>query len=189
MEASLLELFKKRAPWLVVLFLGELITANVIGHFEHELQRAVVLALFIPLITSSGGNSGSQASTLIIRAMALGELTLDDWWRVMRKEIASGLALGTLLGGLGLVRVLIAGHFAPEVYGPHLGLIGATLATTILAVVLWGSLCGSMLPLLLRRLGLDPATSSAPFVATLVDVTGLVIYFGAAVFILRGTVL
>ncbi len=187
MEAPISELIKKRAPWLVVLFLGELITANVIGHFEEALQRVVVLALFIPLITSSGGNSGSQASTLIIRAMALGEVALGDWWRVMRKEIASGLALGGMLGALGLMRVLISGHLAPEVYGPHLVLIGCTLAATIVAVVLWGSLCGSMLPLILRRCGLDPATSSAPFVATLVDVTGLLIYFGAATAILRGT--
>jgi magnesium transporter len=189
MSASLWELVRKRAPWLVVLFLGELITANVIGHFEHALQRAVMLSFFIPLITSSGGNAGSQASSLIIRAMALGELTLADWWRVMRKEIASGLVLGGMLGVLGVARVVVAGHLAPQVYGTHLFFIGATLGTTVLAVVLWGSLCGSMLPLLLRRLGFDPAASSAPFVATLVDVTGLLIYFGLATLILTGTVL
>ena len=188
-DAPLMELVKKRAPWLVVLFLGELITANVIGQFEHELKSAVVLALFIPLITSSGGNSGSQASTLIIRAMALGEIHLTDWWRVLRKEIASGIALGSMLGVLGLLRVVIAGRYAPESYGPHVWMVGATLATTILAVVLWGTLCGSMLPLLLQRVGLDPATSSAPFVATLVDVTGLVIYFSIALLLLRGTLL
>ncbi len=189
MDAPLAELIKKRAPWLVVLFIGEMLTASVIGYFEHELQRAVVLALFIPLIISSGGNSGSQASTLVIRAMALGEVTLADWWRVLRREIASGLILGAILGVLGLVRVVVSGHFAPQTYGAHATLIGATLGVTIASVVLWGSLCGSMLPLILRRLGIDPATSSAPFVATLVDVTGLLIYFSAAVLILRGTVL
>lgn len=188
-DAPVLELVKKRAPWLVVLFLGELLTATAIGHFEHELERAVVLALFIPLIISSGGNSGSQASTLIIRAMALNEVHLGDWWRILRKEIASGLLLGAMLGVLGLARVMLAGSISPESYGPHSGVIGMTLGVTILAVVLWGTLCGSMLPLILRRIGLDPATSSAPFVATLVDVTGLVIYFGAAVLILKGTVL
>ena len=189
MDATVAELVRKRAPWLVVLFLGEMLTATVIGHFEHELQRAVVLALFIPLIISSGGNSGSQASTLIIRAMALGELTIADWWRVLRKEIASGLALGAMLGLLGVVRVVISGMLWPGSYGAHAGLIGLTLGVTIGSVVLWGTLCGSMLPLILRRLGFDPATSSAPFVATLVDVTGLVIYFTAAMLILRETVL
>ena len=189
MDATVAELVSKRAPWLVVLFLGEMLTATVIGHFEHELERAVVLALFIPLIISSGGNSGSQASTLIIRAMALGELTIADWWRVLRKEISSGLALGAMLGVLGLLRVVISGVVSPGSYGTHPGLIGLTLGVTVASVVLWGTLCGSMLPLILRRLGFDPATSSAPFVATLVDVTGLVIYFSAAMLILRGTVL
>ena len=189
MDATVAELVKKRAPWLVVLFLGEMLTATVIGYFEHELHRAVVLALFIPLIISSGGNSGSQASTLIIRAMALGELTIADWWKVLRKEIASGVALGAMLGVLGLLRVVVSGMVSPGSYGAHAGLVGLTLGVTIGSVVLWGTLCGSMLPLILRRLGLDPATSSAPFVATLVDVTGLVIYFSAAMLILRGTVL
>ncbi|MEQ1861947.1 MAG: magnesium transporter [Chthoniobacteraceae bacterium] len=189
MDTPIGELIKKRAPWLAVLFLGEMLTATVIGYFEHELQRAVVLALFIPLIVSSGGNSGSQASTLVIRAMALGEVTLRDWWRVLRREIASGLILGAILGVLGVVRVVVAGHFAPQTYGAHGVLIGVTLGVTVASVVLWGTLCGSMLPLILRRLGLDPATSSAPFVATLVDVTGLLIYFSAAMLILRGTVL
>ena len=189
MDATVAELVKKRAPWLVVLFLGEMLTATVIGYFEHELHRAVVLALFIPLIISSGGNSGSQASTLIIRAMALGELTIADWWKVLRKEIVSGVALGAMLGVLGLLRVVVSGMVSPGSYGAHAGLVGLTLGVTIGSVVLWGTLCGSMLPLILRRLGLDPATSSAPFVATLVDVTGLVIYFTAAMLILRGTVL
>jgi len=188
-DAPVWALVKKRAPWLVVLFLGEMLTATAIGHFEHELQRAVVLALFIPLIISSGGNSGSQASTLIIRAMALNEVALADWWRVLRKEIVSGLLLGAMLGVLGLLRVVVGGAVWPGAYGQHGSLIGLTLGITIMSVVLWGTLCGSMLPLVLRRLGIDPATSSAPFVATLVDVTGLVIYFGAAALILKGTVL
>jgi magnesium transporter len=189
MEAPVFELIRKRAPWLVVLFLGETLTASAIGYFENDLERAVVLALFIPLIISSGGNSGSQASTLVIRAMALGELTLRDWWKVMRKEIASGLALGAILGLLGFLKIAVGGALWNASYGPHATLIGATLGVTIGAVVLWGTLCGSMLPLILRRLGLDPATSSAPFVATLVDVTGLLIYFATAILILRGTVL
>ncbi len=189
MDAPMLELVRKRAPWLVVLFFGEMLTATAIGYFEHELERAVVLALFIPLIISSGGNSGSQASTLIIRAMALGELELRDWWKVMRKEIQSGLLLGGMLGAFGLGRVVIVGMVNPVTYGPHAWMIGLTLGLTIMSVVLWGTLCGSMLPLILRKLGLDPATSSAPFVATLVDVTGLLIYFSAATLLLRGTVL
>jgi magnesium transporter len=189
MDATLPELIRKRAPWLVVLFLGEMLTATALGYFEHELQRAVVLALFIPLIISSGGNSGSQASTLVIRALALGEVSLGDWWRIMRKEIVTGVCLGAMLGVLGFVRVFVAGTISPQTYGEHAWMIGATLGVTIMSVVLWGTLCGSMLPLLLRRLGLDPATSSAPFVATLVDVTGLVIYFGVATLILRGTIL
>ena len=188
MEAPLLELVRKRAVWLVVLFVGEMLTATAMGFFEHELEKAVMLALFIPLIISSGGNAGSQASTLIIRAMALGEVTLADWWRVMRREIASGLLLGLILGTIGLLRIVIWSRFS-DTYGPHYVLVGATVAVTVLGVVLWGTLSGSMLPMLLRRCGLDPATSSAPFVATLVDVTGLVIYFTAALLILRGTVL
>lgn len=188
MDVPLLELFKKRAVWLVVLFLGEMLTATAMGFFEHELSRAVVLALFIPLIISAGGNAGSQASTLIIRAMALGEVTLADWWRVMRREIASGLLLGGLLGVIGLLRIVIWSQFS-NVYGPHSTLIAITVGVTVVGVVLWGTICGSMLPIMLRRCGLDPATSSAPFVATLVDVTGLVIYFTAAMLVLRGTVL
>ena len=188
MEAPLLELFRKRAVWLVVLFLGEMLTATAMGFFEHELARAVVLALFIPLIISAGGNAGSQASTLIIRAMALGEVTLADWWRVMRREIASGLLLGGLLGTIGFLRIVIWSAFS-DVYGAHSTLIAITVMVTVMGVVLWGTICGSMLPILLRRCGIDPATSSAPFVATLVDVTGLVIYFTAAMLVLRGTVL
>jgi magnesium transporter len=156
--------------------------------FEEEIARAVVLALFVPLIISSGGNSGSQASTLVIRAMAIGEVRLRDWWRVLRREIASGLALGAVLGSIGFARILVweaVGH----VYGEHTMLLALTVGCTLVGVVLWGSLTGSMLPFLLRRLGFDPASASAPFVATLVDVTGLVIYFGVASVILAGTLL
>ncbi len=188
MEAPLMELVRKRAVWLVVLFVGEMLTATAMGFFEHELEKAVILALFIPLIISSGGNAGSQASTLLIRAMALGEVTLRDWWRVMRREIASGLLLGLILGSIGFLRIVVWSQFS-NTYGTHYALVGATVGIAVLGVVLWGTLSGSMLPMLLRRCGLDPATSSAPFVATLVDVTGLLIYFTAAVVILRGTVL
>jgi magnesium transporter len=188
MEAPLLELVRKRAVWLVVLFVGQMLTATVMGVFEHELASALVLALFIPLIISSGGNSGSQASTLIIRALSLGEITLRDWWRVMRREIASGLLLGALLAIIGFLRIIVWSRFS-DAYGPHYLLIAFTVSAAIMGVVLWGTLSGAMLPLLLRRCGIDPATSSAPFVATLVDVTGLVIYFSAASAILRGTVL
>jgi magnesium transporter len=188
MEAPLFELVRKRAVWLVILFLGEMLTATAMGFFEHELEKAVMLALFIPLIISAGGNAGSQATSLLIRAMALGEVRLADWWRVMRREIASGLCLGLLLGLIGFGRVVIWGQFS-TIYGPHYVLVGATVGAAVLGVVLWGTLAGSMLPMILRRVGLDPATSSAPFVATLVDVTGLVIYFTAAVIFLHGTVL
>lgn len=188
MEAPLLEIVRKRAVWLVVLFVGQMLTATVMGVFERELASALVLALFIPLIISSGGNSGSQASTLIIRALALGEITLRDWWRVMKREIASGLLLGTLLAFIGFLRIIIWAQFSDS-YGPHYMFIGATVSAAVLGVVLWGTISGSMLPLILRRFGIDPATSSAPFVATLVDVTGLIIYFTAAAMILRGTVL
>lgn len=188
MDTPLLHMVRKRAVWLVILFVGEMLTATAMGFFEHEIQKAVVLALFVPLIISSGGNSGSQASTLIIRAMALGEVTLGDWWRVMRKEIASGLMLGGILGAVGFFRIFLFSQFS-DFYGPHYTLVGLTVALAVAGVVLWGTLSGSMLPMILRRCGLDPATSSAPFVATLVDVTGLVIYFGAALLILKGTVL
>jgi len=188
MDSSIFALVKKRAVWLVLLFIGEMFTATAMGFFEHQLERAVMLALFIPLIISAGGNAGSQATSLLIRAMALGEVHARDWWRVMRREIASGLALGLLLGLIGFARIALWGQFS-TIYGPHYLLLGATVGITVLGVVLWGTLAGSMLPILLRRLGLDPATSSAPFVATLVDVTGLVIYFSVAVLLLRGTVL
>ncbi len=179
---------RKRASWLIVLFLGEMLTATAMAYFEKEIAKAVVLALFVPLIISSGGNSGSQAATLIIRALALGEVKLKDWWRVMRREIATGLLLGTLLGTIGFLRIAIWSGFS-SMYGPHWALVGLTVAVALLGIVLWGTLSGSMLPLLLHRLGFDPATSSAPFVATLVDVTGLIIYFSVAIVILRGTLL
>jgi magnesium transporter len=179
---------RKRASWLVVLFLGEMLTASAMGYYENAIAKAVVLALFLPMIISSGGNSGSQASMLIIRAMALGEVTLADWWRVMRKEIVAGLMLGLVLGSIGFLRVAIWAQFS-NVYGPHWILVALTVGVALVGVVLWGSLSGSMLPFLLRALGADPATSSAPFVATLVDVTGLVIYFSLALLILRGAML
>jgi magnesium transporter len=188
LEVGLGRMIRKRAGWLSVLFLGELLTASAMGFYEHEIARAVVLALFLPLIISSGGNSGSQASTLVIRAMALGEVRLRDWWRVCRREIASGLALGAILAVLGLARILIWEEVAGT-YGEHAGLIGATVGLTLVGIVLWGTLAGSMLPFLLRRLGLDPASASAPFVATLVDVTGVLMYFGVGSVILRGTLL
>jgi magnesium transporter len=189
LEMPVLRLFKKRITWLVVLFLGEMLTATAMAYFEDEIAKAVVLALFVPLIISSGGNSGSQASTLIIQAMAVGEIKIRDWWRVMRREIISGLLLGTVLGLIGFFRIFIWHYFAPQLYGVHWMLIGVTVGFALLGVVMWGSLAGSMLPLLLKRLGADPAVSSAPFVATLVDVTGLVIYFSVAVLILSGTLL
>ena len=188
MRIPLWRMVRKRATWLVVLFLGEMLTASAMGYYEGAIAKAVVLALFLPLIISSGGNSGSQASMLIIRAMALGEVTLRDWWRVMRKEIIAGLMLGFILGAIGFLRVAVWAQFS-TVYGPHWMLVAVTVGVALVGVVLWGSLSGSMLPFLLRRVGADPATSSAPFVATLVDVTGLVIYFSIALLILRGSML
>jgi magnesium transporter len=182
-------LVRKRAGWLLVLFLGEMLTATAMGRFEEEIARAVVLALFVPLIISSGGNSGSQAASLIIRAIAVGELGLRDWWRVMRREVLSGLVLGGILGFVGFARIAVWAWFDAQAYGPHWLLIGFTVWLALMGVVLWGTVTGSMLPLLLTRAGLDPAVSSAPFVATLVDVTGLVIYFEVAARILRGTLL
>jgi magnesium transporter len=184
----LLQMVKKRAGWLVLLFLGEMLTATAMGFFEHEIARAVVLALFIPLIISSGGNSGSQAATLTVRAMALGEITLIDWWKVMRREIISGFLLGVVLGIIGFLRISIWSQFS-DIYGQHWIVLGLTLFFTLTGVVMWGTLSGSMLPFILKRFGLDPATSSAPFVATLVDVTGLIIYFTVASLILTGTIL
>jgi magnesium transporter len=184
-------MIRKRAGWLTALFLGEMLTATAMGFFELQLKKAIVLTLFIPLIISSGGNSGSQASTLVIRALALGEVTLRDWWRIMRREIFAGLALGVILGSIGLVRITVwsAVPVFGDPYGEHWPLVGLTVAMALVGVVLWGTLSGSLLPLLLRRLGFDPATSSAPFVATLVDVTGLIIYFSVALVTLRGTLL
>jgi len=188
MQISFWRMVKKRASWLVVIFLGEMLTATAMGFFEKEIERAVVLALFVPLVISSGGNSGSQATTLVIRALALGEITLRDWWRIMRREILTGLALGSVLGTVGFLRITIWSRFS-TIYGQHWLLVAWTIGIALVGIVLWGTLIGSMLPFILRRLGLDPATSSAPFVATLVDVTGLVIYFGVAMIILRGTLL
>jgi magnesium transporter len=189
LEMPLFALFKKRVVWLVVLFFGELLTATAMAYFEEEIAKAVVLALFVPLIISSGGNSGSQASTLIIQAMAVGEITLMDWWRVLRREIYSGLMLGSVLGSIGFFRIFVWHAINPELYGTHWMMLGTTVGFTLLGVVLWGTLCGSMLPMILKKLGADPAVSSAPFVATLVDVTGLVIYFSVAFLLLTGKLL
>lgn len=188
LEMPLMKLFKKRVIWLIVLFLGEMLTATAMGYFEDEIAKAVVLALFVPLIISSGGNSGSQASTLIIQAMAVGEINLSDWWRVLRREILSGLLLGTVLGLIGCFRV-IAWNSIFHTYGEHTAVIGITVGLSLVGVVLWGTITGSMLPIILKRLGADPATSSAPFVATLVDVTGLVIYFSLAFLFMEGILL
>lgn len=189
LDIPLFKLFRKRVGWLIVLFIGELLTATAMGHFEDEIAKALVLALFVPLIISSGGNSGSQASTLIIQAMAVGEIHLSDWWRVLKREIISGILLGTVLGILGFLRVGVWHSIMPEIYGPHWAMIGATVGFSLIGVVLWGTLTGSMLPILLKRLGADPAVSSAPFVATLVDVTGLIIYFSFAYLFLQGLLL
>jgi len=182
-------MIRKRAGWLAALFLGEMLTATAMGYFEGEISKAVVLALFVPLIISSGGNSGSQATSLIIRAMALRELTLRDWWRVALRELPSGLALGSILGVIGFVRIVLWQQWGLYDYGAHWVLVAFTVSAALVGVVTFGSLTGSMLPFLLRRLGFDPASASAPFVATLVDVTGLVIYFSVALLILRGTLL
>ena len=194
MRISLWKMIRKRAGWLVILFLGEMLTATAMATFQDEIARAVVLALFLPLIISSGGNSGSQASTLIVRAMALEEVTLRDWWRVAAREIQAGLSLGAILGAIGILRVALWSiigekYFHRSLYGPHWPLVALTVGFALVGVVLWGSFSGSMLPFVLRRVGADPATSSAPFVATLVDVTGLVIYFSIALVIMRGVML
>lgn len=189
LEMPILKLFKKRVVWLIVLFVGEMLTATAMGYYEHEIAKAVVLALFVPLIISSGGNSGSQASTLIIQAMAVGEITLVDWWRVMRREIVSGLLLGSVLGIIGFSRIVIWNRFFPNLYGEYYVYIAAAVGISLVGVVLLGTLTGSMLPILLKKLGADPAVSSAPFVATLVDVTGLVIYFSCAYLFLKGLLL
>ena len=188
LEMPLLKLFRKRIGWLVVLFLGEMLTATAMAFFQDEIAKAIVLALFVPLIISSGGNSGSQASTLIIQAMAVGEIGLTDWWRVLKREILSGLMLGMILGFIGFTRVGIWQQFT-HIYGDHWFFIALTVGISLIGVVLWGTLSGSMLPMLLKRLGADPAVSSAPFVATLVDVTGLIIYFSVAYLFLQGILL
>ena len=180
---------QKRAGWLVVLFVGELLTATAMGFFEGAIAKAVVLALFVPLIISSGGNAGSQATSLLIRALALGEVTVASWWPVLRRELLAGLLLGAILGAAGFLRITLWQATGLYSYGPHWRLLAGTVAASLVGVVLWGSLMGSMLPLLLKKAGFDPATSSAPFVATLVDVTGLVIYFSVALLLLRGTLL
>jgi magnesium transporter len=185
---DLWQMIRKRAGWLTALFLGEMLTATAMGAFAAEISKAVVLAYFVPLIISSGGNSGSQAATLVIRALALGEVGLRDWWRVMRREILAGLALGSILGTIGFLRISIWSAFS-DIYGEHWLLVAITVSISLVGVVLWGTLSGSLLPFLLKRLGFDPAASSAPFVATLVDVTGLVIYFSVGLVVLRGTLL
>eukprot|EP01035_Chromulina_nebulosa_P044612 gene44612-60421_t len=166
-----------------------MLTATALKYYEGEMEKAIVLSLFLPLVVSSGGNAGSQAATLVIRALALGEFKLRDWWRVMRRELAAGLALGLILGVIGVLRISIWSYFSPGTYGAHWGLVAATVGTALVGIVLWGSLMGSMLPLIIKRCGFDPATSSAPFIATLVDVTGLIIYFSVALVIMRGTLL
>ena len=188
LNISLKRMIQKRAIWLSVLFLGELLTASVMAYFEEEISKAVILALFVPLIISSGGNSGSQAATLVIRAIALHEITIKNWFFVLKREIMSGIILGSILGILGFMRVFIWGKYF-GVYGEHWMLVGFTVSFALIGVVTWGTLMGGMLPILLKKIGLDPATSSAPFVATLVDVVGIIIYFSFAFLILKGTLL
>jgi len=188
-KTPLLELVRKRAGWLVVLFFGELLTASAMGYFEAEIEKAVVLALFVPLLISSGGNSGSQAASLIIRALALGELRLTNWWYVMRKEIFSGLMLGSILALIGFLRIFIWQKTGFYHYGEYWVWIGLSVSLSLIFIVMWGTLTGSMIPFILKRFKLDPATASAPFVATLVDVTGLVIYFSVAALFLTGKLL
>ena len=189
LKTSFLTMIKKRAGWLAALFISEMLTASAMQHYSSELEKAVVLTLFIPLIMSSGGNSGSQATSLMIRSLALRELKLGDWWRVARREIPAGLALGAILAAIGMTRILLWQKFGFYNYGDHWGLVAATVGAALIGIVTFGSLVGSMLPFILQRLRLDPASASAPFVATLVDVTGLVIYFSIAMLILRGTLL
>jgi magnesium transporter len=188
LHVALREMIRKRAVWLAVLFVGEMLTATAMAFFEDEIARAVVLALFVPLIISSGGNCGSQASTLVIRAMALGEVRLRDWWRVVQREVVTGLVLGLVLGVLGFLRIIVWQAIKPS-YGPHSLLVAVTVFASLVGVVMFGTLSGALLPFILKRLKLDPASASAPFVATLVDVTGLIIYFTAASVILGGTLL
>lgn len=185
LDINLFRLVKKRVGWLIILFLSEMLTSTAMQYFNDEIAVVIQLTFFIPLIMSSGGNSGSQASTLIIQAMALGEVTIADWWRVMRREILSGLMLGAILGTIGFLRIVLWSMFSP-IYGPYWLLIAFTVGFSLIGIVLWGSLAGSMLPILMKKLKLDPATSSAPFVATLVDVTGLIIYFSMALVVMHG---
>lgn len=188
-QTPILELIKKRAGWLVILFIGEMFTASAMSYFDDEIEKAVVLALFVPLIISSGGNSGSQAASLIIRAFALGEIKLKDWWYVFKKELLSGLALGTILGFIGLVRITIWEKAGIYDYGEFWFEIAITIALSLIIIVLWGTLSGALVPFILRKIGFDPATASSPFVATLVDVSGLIIYFSIAAAILSGKLL
>jgi magnesium transporter len=188
LDIAFSRMFRRRGGWLSALFIGEMLTATAMAFFEDEIAKAVVLALFVPLIISSGGNSGSQASTLVVRAMSLGEVRLADWWRVVRREFASGLALGSLLGSIGFLRIVMWQAVTP-LYGEHYLRIAFTVGASLVGVVMFGSLAGSLLPFLFRRIGVDPASASAPFVATLVDVSGLVIYFTIAKLILGGTLL
>ena len=189
LEISIFKLFKKRVGWLIVLFLGEMLTATAMANYELALDKALILSLFIPLIISSGGNTGSQASSLIIQALTVGEVTIADWWSVMRREIISGLLLGTVLGLIGFLRVVLWSQIFPEVYGAHYMLIASVVGVSLIGVVMFGTISGSMLPIALKKLGADPAVSSAPFVATLVDVTGVIIYFNCAYLFLKGTML
>ncbi|MGZ3823266.1 MAG: magnesium transporter, partial [Mucilaginibacter sp.] len=184
LDINLFRLVKKRVGWLIILFLSEMLTSTAMQYFNDEIAIVIQLTFFIPLVMSSGGNSGSQASTLIIQAMALGEVTLADWWRVMRREILSGIMLGLILGAIGFLRIEIWAQFS-NIYGAHSTLIALTVGIALIGIVLWGSLAGSMLPIVMKKLGFDPATSSAPFVATLVDVTGLIIYFNIALIIMN----
>lgn len=189
MKMGFLQMIGKRGGWLCALFLSEMLTASVMQHYEVELEKAIVLTLFIPLIMSSGGNSGSQATSLVIRALALREISLGDWWRVALRELPSGLVLGSMLGVVGIARITLWQHLGLYDYGEHWHLIAATIGAALVGIVAFGSLTGAMLPFALKRLGFDPASASAPFVATLVDVTGLAIYFSVAMVILRGTLL
>ncbi len=188
MSTSYFQMLKKRAGWLVVLFVGESFTATAMGFFENNIAKAVVLSLFVPLIISSGGNTGSQASSLIIRALALGEVSVKEWWKILSREIWIGLSLGLILGLIGFIRVAVWSAFV-DVYGPHWLMVGLTVGISLIGVVVWGNLMGSLFPILLKRAGMDPAAASAPFVATLVDVTGLIIYFTVAAVLLRGILL
>ena len=188
-QTPFVSMVRKRAGWLIVLFISEMLTASAMSYFDDELAHAVVLALFVPLIISSGGNSGSQAASLIIRALALDEINLRNWWMVMKKEILSGLCLGLILGGIGFFRIWMWQSMGIYDYGCYWTLVATAVSISLMLIVLWGTLAGSMIPLLLKRIGLDPATASAPFVATLVDVTGLVIYFTVAAFFLTGKLL